>query len=286
MIHAGLTARRAMAKPKSGAIDSGRGAGEMREVEVALDFTPNALASLVYRQGDTVVLACATKADRLPRWFPRDSERGWVHAEYALLPGSTNSRFRRERNGAKGRTQEIERRVARSLRGAVDLDELGPIALTVDCDVLNADGGTRCASVTAASLALRLAVRRLISSGECLPKDRRLTREDVKKGVEVAELSEDEKSAHELAVMPNDVAALSVGMVAGEVKTDLDYILDSNADVDMNVVMTSDGGFVEVQGTGEEATYTREELDAMIDAATTGISELHAFQDSVLAEAS
>ena len=286
MIHAGLTARRAMAKPKSGAIDSGRGAGEMREVEVALDFTPNALASLVYRQGDTVVLACATKADRLPRWFPRDSERGWVHAEYALLPGSTNSRFRRERNGAKGRTQEIERLVARSLRGAVDLDELGPIALTVDCDVLNADGGTRCASVTAASLALRLAVRRLISSGECLPKDRRLTREDVKKGVEVAELSEDEKSAHELAVMPNDVAALSVGMVAGEVKTDLDYILDSNADVDMNVVMTSDGGFVEVQGTGEEATYTREELDAMIDAATTGISELHAFQDSVLAEAS
>jgi len=275
-----------MAKPKSGAIDSGRGAGEMREVEVALDFTPNALASLVYRQGDTVVLACATKADRLPRWFPRDSERGWVHAEYALLPGSTNSRFRRERNGAKGRTQEIERLVARSLRGAVDLDELGPIALTVDCDVLNADGGTRCASVTAASLALRLAVRRLISSGECLPKDRRLTREDVKKGVEVAELSENEKSAHELAVMPNDVAALSVGMVAGEVKTDLDYILDSNADVDMNVVMTSDGGFVEVQGTGEEATYTREELDAMIDAATTGISELHAFQDSVLAEAS
>jgi len=275
-----------MAKPKSGAIDSGRGAGEMREVEVALDFTPNALASLVYRQGDTVVLACATKADRLPRWFPRDSERGWVHAEYALLPGSTNSRFRRERNGAKGRTQEIERLVARSLRGAVDLDELGPIALTVDCDVLNADGGTRCASVTAASLALRLAIRRLISSGECLPKDRRLTREDVKKGVEVAELSEDEKSAHELAVMPNDVAALSVGMVAGEVKTDLDYILDSNADVDMNVVMTSDGGFVEVQGTGEEATYTREELDAMIDAATTGISELHAFQDSVLAEAS
>ena len=286
MIHAGFTARRAMAKPKSDAIDSGRGAGEMREVEVALDFTPNALASLVYRQGDTIVLACATKADRLPRWFPRDSGRGWVHAEYALLPGSTNSRFRRERNGAKGRTQEIERLVARSLRGAVDLDELGPIALTVDCDVLNADGGTRCASVTAASLALRLAVRRLIASGECLPIDRRLSREDVKKGVEAPKLSEDEESVHELAVMPNDVAALSVGMVDGEVRTDLDYILDSNADVDMNVVMTSDGGFVEVQGTGEEATYTREELDAMIDAATIGISELHAFQDSVLAEAS
>ena len=258
----------------------------MREIEVALDYTPNALASLVYRQGDTMVLACATKADRLPRWFPRDAERGWVHAEYALLPGSTNTRFRRERNGAKGRTQEIERLVARSLRGAVDLEELGPIALTVDCDVLNADGGTRCASITAASLALRLAIRRLIASGDCLPKEKRLSREEVKKGVEAPELSEAERSAHELAVMPNDVAALSVGMVAGEVRTDLDYDLDSNADVDMNVVMTSDGGFVEVQGTGEEATYTREELDARIDAAAAGISELQAFQTSILSDAS
>ena len=286
MIHAGFTARRPMAKLKPGDAGSNRGVDEMREIEVALDYTPNALASLVYRQGDTMVLACATKADRLPRWFPRDAERGWVHAEYALLPGSTNTRFRRERNGAKGRTQEIERLVARSLRGAVDLEELGPIALTVDCDVLNADGGTRCASITAASLALRLAVRRLIASGDCLPKEKRLSREDIKKGVEAPELSEVERSAHELAVMPNDVAALSVGMVAGEVRTDLDYTLDSNADVDMNVVMTSDGGFVEVQGTGEEATYTREELDAMIDAAAVGISDLHAFQTSILSDAS
>ncbi len=286
MIHAGFTARRPMAKLKSGDAGSNRGVDEMREIEVALDFTPNALASLMYRQGDTVVLACVTKADRLPRWFPRDAERGWVHAEYALLPGSTNTRFRRERNGAKGRTQEIERLVARSLRGAVDLEELGPIALTVDCDVLNADGGTRCASITAASLALRLAVRRLISSGDCLPKEKRLSREEVKKGVEAPKLSEAERSAHELAVMPNDVAALSVGMVAGDVRTDLDYVLDSNADVDMNVVMTSDGGFVEVQGTGEEATYTREELDAMIDAAAAGISELHVFQTSILSDAS
>jgi ribonuclease PH len=168
----------------------------------------------------------------------------------------------------------------------VDLEELGPIALTVDCDILNADGGTRCASITAASLALRLAVRRLIASGDCLPKEKRLSREEVKKGVETPELSEAERSAHEMAVMPNDVGALSVGMVAGEVRTDLDYVLDSNADVDMNVVMTSDGGFVEVQGTGEEATYTREELDAMIDAAATGISELHAFQTSILSDAS
>ena len=196
------------------------------------------------------------------------------------LPGSTDSRFRRERNGAKGRTQEIERLIARSLRAAVDLEALGPVAINVDCDVLNADGGTRCASVTAASLALRLAVRRLIASGECLPKDRRLSSEDVKKGVEAPELSEDEKSAHELAVMPNDVAALSVGMVAGEVKTDLDYILDSNADVDMNVVMTSDGGFVEVQGTAEGHAFRREEMNSMLDLASDGIRELLELQAS------
>ena len=238
MIHAQTSARRVMAKMKSGDVESNRGSDEMREIEVALDFTPNALASLVYRKGDTMVLACATKADSLPR----------------------------------------------SLRGAIDLEELGPIALTIDCDILNADGGTRCASITAASIAMRLAVRRLIASGECLPKDRRLTREQIRNGEEVDELTGEEKVAHESAVMPNDVAALSVGMVGGEVKTDLDYILDSNADVDMNVVMTSDGGFVEVQGTGEESTYTREELDSMVDAASVGIAELHGFQTSILSD--
>ena len=132
--------------------------------------------------GKSVILACVTKADGLPRWFPRDSQRGWIHAEYSLLPGSTDSRFRRERNGAKGRTQEIERLVARSLRGAIDLEQLGPLALTVDCDVLNADGGTRCASITAACIALRLAVRRLINEGECLPIGLRPSREDLKNG--------------------------------------------------------------------------------------------------------
>ena len=129
-----------MAKMKSGDFETEREHDELREIEVTLDFTPNALASILYRQGNTVILACVTKADGLPRWFPRDSNRGWVHAEYSLLPGSTDSRFRRERSGAKGRTQEIERLVARSLRGAIDLEQLGPLALTVDCDVLNADG--------------------------------------------------------------------------------------------------------------------------------------------------
>ncbi len=274
-----------MAKVKSGVGSIDRPNDEMRSIEVSLDFTKNALASLLYCQGDTHVLVCVTKADSLPRWFPRDSDRGWVHAEYSLLPGSTDSRFRRERGGAKGRTLEIERLVARSLRGAVDLENLGPVALTVDCDILNADGGTRCASITAASIALRLAVRRLISSGDCLPKEKRLSREQIRKGAKPETLTSEEMASHELSVMPNDVAALSVGMVGGEVWTDLDYILDSNADVDMNVVMTSSGDFVEIQGTGEEATYTREELNSLVDAAVEGISKIHAIQSEILSDA-
>lgn len=271
-----------MAKVKSGIGPMKRKNNEMREIKVQIDYTQNALASLVYSQGDTMVLVCVTKADSLPRWFPRDAQRGWVHAEYSLLPGSTNTRFRRERNGAKGRTMEIERLVARSLRAAIDLEELGPVALTIDCDILNADGGTRCASITAASIALRLAIRRLISSGESVPKSKRLTKEEIRKGETPVELNEQDRKDHERSVMPNDVAALSVGVVDGKVWTDLDYSLDSNADVDMNVVMTSSGQFVEVQGTGEEATYSRDELDELVDAAVTGITKIHKIQSEIL----
>ena len=286
MIHPEDWFRFIMAKAKTGVGSIERANDEMRKIEVKIDFTPNALSSLLYSQGNTQVLVCVTKAPSLPRWVPRDSDRGWVHAEYSLLPGSTDTRFRRERSGAKGRTMEIERLVARSLRGAVDLENLGPVALTVDCDILNADGGTRCASITAANIALRLAVRRLISTGDCLPKEKRLTREEIRKGAKPETLTEDEMHSHEMLVMPHDVAALSVGMVDGRVWTDLDYILDSNADVDMNVVMTSDGEFVEVQGTGEEATYSRKELDSLIDAAEVGISKLHRLQANTLSDAS
>ena len=286
MIHPRNWFRRVMAKMKTGVGSTGRANDEIREIEVKLAFTPNALASILYHQGNTQVLVCVTKAPSLPRWFPRDSDRGWVHAEYSLLPGSTDTRFRRERSGAKGRTMEIERLVARSLRGTVDLEQLGPVALTVDCDILNADGGTRCASITAANIALRLAVRRLIATGDCLPKEKRLTREEIRNGTKKEPLTQEEKDSHEMSVMPNDVAAISVGMVEGQVWTDLDYILDSNADVDMNVVMTSAGEFVEVQGTGEEATYSREELDSLIDAAENGISELHNLQTDILSDAS
>ena len=285
MIHQRVFSPTTMSKMKSGDIEVSRDKDKLREIEVTLDFTPNALASVLYRQGETVILACVTKADGLPRWFPRDSQRGWVHAEYSLLPGSTDSRFRRERNGAKGRTQEIERLVARSLRGAIDLEELGPIALTVDCDVLNADGGTRCASITAACIALRLAVRRLINEGECLPVGLRPSREDLKNGWKKPNLSEEEKSNHENNVIMNDVAAVSVGLIGDDIYLDLDYILDSNADVDMNVVMTSNGEFVEVQGTGEESTYSREQLNSLLDMAEKGNSLLHKMQVKVLSDA-
>ena len=274
-----------MSKMKSGDFEVNREKDKLREIEVTLDFTPNALASVLYRQGDTVILACVTKADGLPRWFPRDSQRGWVHAEYSLLPGSTDSRFRRERSGAKGRTQEIERLVARSLRGAIDLEQLGPIALTVDCDVLNADGGTRCASITAACIALRLAVRRLINDGECLPINLRPSREDLKNGWVKPDLTDEEKNNHENSVITNNVAAVSVGLIGDDIYLDLDYILDSNADVDMNVVMTSNGEFVEVQGTGEESTYTREQLNSLLNMAEEGNSLLHEMQLEVLLDA-
>ena len=259
-----------------------RNADEMRGVEVEIDFTSNALASILYRQGETVVLACCTKEARLPGWFPRDSNKGWVHAEYSLLPGSTDSRFRRERRGAKGRTQEIERLVARSLRAGVDLEELGPVALNVDCDILNADGGTRCASITAANLALRLGIRRLIANGQCLPKHLRPTEDQRRSGWSAPTLSAEEQHEHEMRVLPHDVAAISVGLIDGKTYLDLDYILDSNADVDMNVVKISDGSFVEVQGTGEEATYQREELEALLDCAEIGFASLFEMQASVL----
>jgi ribonuclease PH len=271
-----------MAKLKKTELEISRDNDEMREISVTLDFTPNALASVLYKQGDTVVLACCTKQNALPRWFPRDASRGWIHSEYSLLPGSTDSRFQRERRGAKGRTYEIERLIARSLRGAIDLEALGPVALTVDCDVLNADGGTRCASITAANIALRLGIRRLIASGDSLPKELRPTHEERKSGWTAPELDADAREAHERSILPNDIAAVSVGLVDGETYLDLDYILDSNADVDMNVVMTGDGRFIEVQSTGEESTYSRSELNALVDLAEVGLKQIHALQATTL----
>ena len=270
-----------MAKFKT-EFETDRAKDQMRNIDIEIDFTPNALASILYRQGNTHILCCVTKEARMPGWFPKDTQKGWVHAEYSLLPGSTDSRFRRERNGAKGRTQEIERLVARSLRGSVDLEALGPIALTVDCDVLNADGGTRCASITAANIATRLAVRRLIANGDCLPIELRPTREDRENGWKPPTLSPEEALEHENKVIPNDLSAISVGLIGGSVYLDLDYNLDSNADVDMNVVGTSDGKFVEIQGTGEESTFSYEELQELLDMARNGLAQLAEMQSAAL----
>ena len=172
-----------MAKMKSGGQRDGRDNEEMRDIEVEFDFTPNALASILYKQGNTMVLATVTADEGLPRWFPRNATRGWIHAEYSLLLGSTNTRFRRERNGAKGRTHEIEAcgQIAQRCCGS---GTTGPLSMTVDCEILNADGGTRCASITAGSIALRLAIRRLIASGRCLPAKLRPTEQQRKERLE------------------------------------------------------------------------------------------------------
>ena len=152
----------------------------------------------------------------------------------------------------------------------------------MDCDVLNADGGTRCASITAANIALRLAVRRLIAQGVCLPADLRPTAEERKVGWTAPTLNEIERTNHENTVIPHDLAAVSVGLVNGEVYLDLDYVLDSNADVDMNVIKTSDGRYVEVQGTGEESTFSADELTALLKGADVGLDVLFAFQKEAL----
>ena len=152
----------------------------------------------------------------------------------------------------------------------------------MDCDILNADGGTRCASITAANLALRLAVRRLIANGQCLPLELRPTEEQRKSGWRPPELSDEQKLAHENRVIPHDLAAISVGLIDGEVYLDLDYVLDSNADVDMNVVKTSDGKYVELQGTGEESTFSQEEMFALIAQADAGLDALFEVQAAIL----
>ncbi len=177
----------------------------------------------------------------------RGKNKGWISAEYSLLPRSTNSRVQREATKGKltGRTQEIQRLIGRSLRSVVDLEKLGERTIIIDCDVIQADGGTRCASITGGFVALEIAIKGLI--------EKKLLKENPIK---------------------ENVAAISVGIVKGELELDLNYELDSKADVDMNVVMTESGKFVEIQGTGEEDTFTKEQLDQMLEMAELGIVEL------------
>jgi ribonuclease PH len=228
----------------------GRAADELRAVTWELGFQEWAAGSVLLSMGRTRVLCSASVSEEGPRWL-RGTNRGWVTAEYSMLPASTNERSPREVNKGRpgGRTQEIQRLIGRSLRAVTDLRQLGERTITVDCDVLQADAGTRTASITGGYIALALAIRGL--------QERAVVRGDV---------------------LRDSVAAVSVGIVDGRPALDLCYEEDARADVDCNVVMTGTGRLVEVQGTAEGEPFGREDLDAMLDLASSGIQRLTQIQ--------
>jgi ribonuclease PH len=234
----------------------GRALDQLRPVSFVRDYTVMAPGSVLVSFGRTKVLCTASVEDRVPPWM-RGSGKGWVTAEYSMLPGSTPERASREAAKGKqsGRTQEIQRLIARSLRAVCDLVVLGEVQVTVDCDVLQADGGTRTASICGAYVALHDAFSRLQQAGTLRQNP-----------------------------LTDSVAAISVGIIDGVPMLDLPYAEDSRAEVDMNVVMTGAGRFVEVQGTAEGMAFSRGELDSLLALAESGIKELSALQAAVLAE--
>jgi ribonuclease PH len=220
----------------------GRRPGELRQIEIEPGFLKNCPGSAIIKFGNTRVLCAASISKDIPPWMKREENPGgWITAEYQMLPASTIPRGRREKKGPSGRSQEIQRLVGRSLRGAVDLQALGPRMINIDCEVLDADGGTRCASITGAMVALRLALDPLLKNGELLKNP-----------------------------ILNNIAAVSVGIVNGKPLLDLCYEEDSKAEVDMNIVITEDMKLIEVQGTAEGAAFSRDELNQMLDIATPG----------------
>ena len=235
----------------------GRTPDQARPLSFERDFTEMALGSVLVSFGRTRVLCTASVQEDVPRWL-RGSGKGWVTAEYSMLPGSTPDRATREAAKGKqsGRTQEIQRLIGRSLRTVTRLEAMPEVSITVDCDVLQADGGTRTASICGGFVALHDALTRLVQRG--VIKEHPLT---------------------------DLVAAVSVGVIGGVPMLDLPYEEDSRADTDMNVVMTGSGGFVEVQGTAELAPFSRDELDALLELAAGGISLIHAAQREVLSVA-
>ena len=234
----------------------GRQPNQMRPVKITRDFLRHAEGSVLIEVGDTKVVCTASVEDRVPP-FLRDTGQGWVTAEYGMLPRSTKTRTSREASTGRpsGRTFEIQRLVGRSLRGVTALAALGPRTLWIDCDVIQADGGTRTAAITGAYIALADALHYLRTNGQIgsLP-------------------------------LKDFVAATSVGVVDGQPVLDLCYAEDSMADVDMNVIMTGGGRFIEVQGTAEDTPFDRSQLDAMLALAAIGIQELIALQRRLLAE--
>jgi len=235
----------------------GRRADELREVRITPGFMPYAEGSALIELGRTRVVCTATLEDRVPP-FRRNTGQGWLTAEYSMLPRATQQRTQREtgRGGPTGRTHEIQRLIGRSLRAVTNLQRLGERTITLDCDVIQADGGTRTASITGAYVALVLACRRLV-------KENRLASSPVR----------------------GEVAAVSVGLVGGAALLDLKYDEDSRAEVDMNVVCTGDGRFIELQGTAEGQPFSREEMDALLALALGGLSTLFAAQRAALDDA-
>lgn len=225
---------------------------EMREVKVTKNYIIHPEGSVLIEFGNTKVICNATIEEKIPRWLKMDNSSkgihsGWIAAEYSMLPRATNTRVQRESIKGKisGRTMEIQRLIGRSLRAVIDLEKLGDRTIMVDCDVIQADGGTRTASITGAYLAVELAIEKLI----------------------------DENKLKEIPIK-SKVAAISVGKVRNEIILDLDYEEDSAADVDMNIIMTDKGEFVEIQGTGEEATFTQDELLKFIELSKNAFNKL------------
>jgi ribonuclease PH len=231
----------------------GRAPGDLRPVEIVPGFVGSATGSALYAQGGTRVICTASVVDSVPRWMAGRG-RGWVTSEYGMLPASTGERKQRDvsRGRPDGRTVEIQRLIGRSLRGVVDFEALGERTIYVDCDVLEADGGTRTASVTGGYVALQLALARLVDEG-----------------------------ALDRLPLTGSIAGISCGMVEGEALLDLDYSEDSVAEVDANVVMAGDGGLVEVQATAERTPLSRTSLDTLLELAASGVERLRAAQAEV-----
>jgi ribonuclease PH len=234
---------------------SGRQPNILRSLTITRGYTMHAEGSVLVAFGNTKVLCTASVEESVPG-FLKGKGQGWVTAEYGMLPRSTHTRTAREAAKGKqsGRTQEIQRLIGRSLRAVTDLAALGERQITLDCDVLQADGGTRCASITGACVALHEACNKLVAAGKLAANP-----------------------------MRDFVAAVSVGIFEGKSVLDLDYDEDSSCDTDMNVVMTGSGGLVEVQGTAEGAPFSRAEMEALLDLATAGIAQIIAAQKSALA---
>lgn len=226
----------------------GRTNDQLRPIKITTEYTCHAEGSCLIEFGATKVICTASVEEKVPP-FLMNSGKGWVTAEYGMLPRSTNTRIRRDKALSAGRTQEIQRLIGRSLRAIIDMEKLGERTIKIDCDVIQADGGTRTASITGGYVALVLALNKL-------------------------------KAENLISSMPliDSVAAISVGIYQDELVLDLDYVEDSNAEMDMNVVMVGSGQFVEVQGTAEGKTFDKPQMDGLLELAQKGISELTAIQ--------